>query len=87
MTSNGRLIQLVRTLQEKVEEVDTYIHENNLPDPSFDASYPPALVLPPIQDAARKAALEALDELRDHLLGPVGTMYEAVVAVSISYPI
>jgi hypothetical protein len=81
MTSTGRLIQLVGILQEKVGEVDTYIHENDLPDPSFDANYPPVLVLPPSQDAARKAALEALDELRDHLLGPVGTIYEAVANV------
>jgi hypothetical protein len=87
MTSTGRLIQLVRLLQENVEEVDIYIRDNALPDPSFDASYPPVFILPPNQDAARRAALEALDELRHHLLGPVGTIYEAVAGVRISNPI
>ena len=69
----------------KVKDVDSYIHENNLPDPSFDASYSPVLQLPPKVDASRKAALEALDELRDHLLGPMGSIVEAVTSVRFSF--
>ena len=81
MTSSGRSLQLSELLQAKVKDVDSYIRENNLPDPSFDESYQPVLDLPPNVDAARKAALEALDELRDHLLGPTGAIYEAVTSV------
>jgi hypothetical protein len=80
-SSSGRLLQLTALLQAKVKDVDTYIHENNLPDPSFEADYPPVLDLPPNVDASRKAALEALDELRDHLLGPMGCIFEAVTGV------
>lgn len=81
MTSSGRLLQLTELLHTKVKDIDAYICENNLPDPSFDASYRPVLDLPPKVDATRKAALEALDELRDHLLGPTGAIFEAVTSV------
>lgn len=81
MTSCSRLLQLTELLHAKVQDVDNYLRDKNLPDPSFDASYRPVLDLPQDVDAARKAALEALDELRDHLLGPMGVIYEAVTSV------
>jgi len=81
MGSMRQLIQLTELIQAKVKDVDRYIHENNLPDPSFDSSYPPVLQLPPNVDASRDAALEALDELRNHLLGPLGSIVEAVTSV------
>ncbi|ORY09830.1 S-adenosyl-L-methionine-dependent methyltransferase [Clohesyomyces aquaticus] len=80
MASDGRLIQLTELLSTKVKAVHIYIRENNLPDPSFDASYPPVFDLPLDVDVARKAALEALDELRSHLLGPLGTISESVTS-------
>ncbi|KAJ4402466.1 hypothetical protein N0V91_007180 [Didymella pomorum] len=72
MAVGSVLLELTGIIQEKSAEVDKFIRERGLPQPSFDHSYPPILKLSPEADAARQAALEAIDELRCHLLGPLG---------------
>jgi hypothetical protein len=82
MASEGRLMKLCAFIHDNVAKVDACIKEKNLPEPSFDASCPPVLNLPSEVDDARNKALEALDELRDHLLGPVGVVMSSVMNVS-----
>jgi hypothetical protein len=74
MAVGSVLLELTGIIQEKSAEVDKFIRERGLPQPSFDHSYPPILKLSPEADAARQAALEAIDELRCHLLGPLGVI-------------
>lgn len=81
MGSNRRLLQLSSLIQENTAKVDAYIKSSGLPEPSFEASCPPILDLSPEADAARNAALEALDELRDHLLSPLGMITGAIAEV------
>lgn len=80
--STSRLLELASIISDKTKEVDTYIHDNGLPPPSFDPSYPPVLDLQGDVGAARAAALEAIEELKAHLLGPVGKIYEDAVHAS-----
>jgi hypothetical protein len=81
MASHRRLIQLSSLVQENVAKVDRFIESNGLPEPSFEASCPPTLALSPEADVARNTALEALDELRQHLLGPVRAVVDEVMQV------
>ncbi|KAF2993168.1 hypothetical protein E8E13_000504 [Curvularia kusanoi] len=76
------LLQLTNTIHQRTAQVDAYIQANGLPEPSFDPSYPPILRLSPEIDAARNAALEAIDELRAHLLGPLGLVMEHIGEMS-----
>jgi hypothetical protein len=72
MAADSVLLELSRLIQDRTAEVDEFIRESGLPQPSFDHSYPPVLKLSAEADVARQAALEAIDELRCHLLGPLG---------------
>jgi hypothetical protein len=82
MTSSRRLLQLSALVQDNTSAIDTYIENAGLPQPSFDPSGPMAWDLPPNIDAARNTALEALDELREHLLGPTQNIASRVVDVN-----
>ncbi|KAH7386754.1 O-methyltransferase-domain-containing protein [Phaeosphaeria sp. MPI-PUGE-AT-0046c] len=79
MTSNRRLVQLSTLVQENTAAVDAYVEKAGLPEPSFEPSAPLAWDLPPDIDTSRNAALEALDELREHLLGPTQNIVSRVV--------
>lgn len=81
MASQRRLIQLSSLIHENVAKVDQCIVSGGLPEPSFEASCPPILALTPEADVARNTALEALDELRQHLLGPVRAVVDEVMQV------
>lgn len=83
MASSRVLLELTNTIQQNTVKVDDFIIANGLPEPSFDASYPPVLPLSPEVEAARDAALEALDELRAHLMGPLGTVLHHIGEVTI----
>lgn len=80
MNSPSRLLELTEIITQRTREVDSYIANNNLPSPTFDPSYPPVLDLGDA-DGARLAAIEAIDELRAHLLGPMGSIYDRVIEV------
>jgi hypothetical protein len=86
MTANRRLEQLSKLVQENTSTVDAYIEKKGIPEPSFAPSAPLAWTLPPEIDSARNAALEALDELREHLLGPTQNIVARVVDVSPCHP-
>jgi hypothetical protein len=87
MTSERRLLQLSTLIHENTVIVDSYIKENKVPEPSFGPSCPPVLELSHEADLARKAVLEALDELREHLLGPVGSVIHNITDVSSKRPL
>ncbi|KAH7122653.1 S-adenosyl-L-methionine-dependent methyltransferase [Dendryphion nanum] len=78
MGSPSRLLELTAIIQDKTKEIDSYIRKHELPSPSFDPSYPPVFNLGD-SEAARFAAIEAIDELKAHLLGPLGSLYDPVV--------
>lgn len=86
MVAHSVLLQLTNTIQEKTAEVNEFIRDNGLPEPSFDHTYPPMLKLSTEADAARSAALEAIDELRCHLLGPLGMIMHHTSEVYRSNP-
>lgn len=66
-----RLSVLSRLVSENVALLESCIHSNDLPSPSFDASIPPLPV--PFVDAeaesARNILIEAASELKDLLGG------------------
>lgn len=74
MAADSVLNSLTRIIQQRTSEVDKFIRDSGLPQPSFDHNYPPILKLSAEANAARQAALEAIDELRCHLLGPLGVI-------------
>jgi hypothetical protein len=80
-----RLLQLSTLVQDNTSAIDAYIENAGLPQPSFDSSAPLVWDLPPEIDAARNTALEALDELREHLLGPTQNVVSRVVDVNHSH--
>jgi hypothetical protein len=82
MASNRRLLQLSTLVHDNTSAIDAYIENAGLPQPSFDPSTPLAWDLPPDIDAARNTALEAVDELREHLLGPTQNVVSRVVDVN-----
>lgn len=84
MSSNRRLVALAQSIAQNTATVDAYIEEKGLPEPSYDETCPPVIEYPPDVDEARRTALEALDELRDHLMGPLGTLNNLVQGVSLS---
>jgi hypothetical protein len=61
--------------------VDEFSISNNLPSPSFDASTPPDLPLPPYVTEAKEAALEAMDELQALLLGPMPKIFHDLIHI------
>ncbi|KAF2111944.1 O-methyltransferase-domain-containing protein [Lophiotrema nucula] len=78
MAQSSRIVELAALINDKTKQVDTYLRDNNLPSPSFDPSYPPVQALPKEIDFAREAALGALDELQQHLLGPAHHLYRTM---------
>lgn len=70
---SSRIIELAQLIASQTAIVDSHIHENNLPQPSFDPDGP----IEPIQKSttevenARTKAVEATIELRQLLEGSV----------------
>lgn len=83
MSSQSRLLALCARIQESVTKVAEAIEKNDITEPSYDTTCPPVLDLPSEADNARHSALESLDELRDHLLGPVGALLDDFIGVSL----
>ncbi|KAJ8113015.1 hypothetical protein ONZ43_g5254 [Nemania bipapillata] len=54
--------------------IASYLDQNSLPHPSFDADGPLTLNLPPQAERARSTAVDALQELLDLLQGPIACM-------------
>jgi len=63
-------MELASIIHEHTSKVDAYHASQNLPTPSFDASYPARLSLPLDIQNSQEAVLEASDELTALMLGP-----------------
>jgi hypothetical protein len=64
------IAELAATVAQHTQAIDTYLAENNLPYPSFDADGPADLGLPPDLELSRAIVLQASQELNDLLQGP-----------------
>ena len=63
--------ELAASITEHTLKIEAYIQSQNLPSPSFATSTPLKHSFPPHIKASQDAVLEATDELRAHVLGPV----------------
>lgn len=69
-SSQSRVAELAATVAQNTQLIDSYLADKDLPYPSFDATGPTDLGLPPDLDEARVAVLQATQELNDLLQGP-----------------
>lgn len=67
-----QIVQLANQLVRNVNDLNTYLQSNDLPQPSFNVDGPIELGTQsaPDVEAARISAIEATMELQDLLLGP-----------------
>ena len=65
------IVELASTITDHTARIDAYLKSQNIPSPSFDPSTSPRFSLPPHLALSQNAILEATDELRAHVLGPV----------------
>jgi hypothetical protein len=88
--SSSRIIVLATIIEQNTRKVDDYLREEGLPSPSFEATNPPDLPLPPPITEAKQAVLEAMDELEALMLGPMPKIFNDLiikVIMSISHVI
>ncbi|KAL9621055.1 MAG: hypothetical protein Q9160_004440 [Pyrenula sp. 1 TL-2023] len=69
--SSRSIVELAAVIQANTGKVFEDLKSQGIAPPSFDVSSPPVLNLSTKAIAAQKDALEALDELRVHLMGPL----------------
>jgi hypothetical protein len=84
-SSSNRIVELSALIHENTIKVDEFMTANGLPTPSFDISQPPVLPLPHHIDALRKAVIDASDELKTLMLGPLPALIDNRVRFSRSY--
>lgn len=77
--SQSRIAELASAVAQHTQRVDSYLTENNLPQPSFDANGPVHLRLPADIEKSRIAALQASQELNDLLRGPRELIFDLEV--------
>lgn len=71
MSSNpSRVAELAAVVASHTKQIDDYLAEKGLPQPSFDANGPADLQLPPQLEQSRAVVLQATQELNDLLQGP-----------------
>ncbi|KAI1085095.1 putative O-methyltransferase [Whalleya microplaca] len=66
----SRIAELAASISTHTQRIDSYLYENKMPFPSFDADGPIDLGLPPNLERSRNIVLEASQELNDLLQGP-----------------
>lgn len=69
--STSRITVLAKVIEGNTRKVDDLLQEQGLPSPSFNATNPPDLPLPPHIKDAKDGVLEAMDELEALMLGPM----------------
>jgi hypothetical protein len=69
-SSPSRIAKLAAVVASHTKQIDDYLAEKALPEPSFDANGPVDLQLPPQLEQARAIVLQATQELNDLLQGP-----------------
>ncbi|KAL6704153.1 hypothetical protein ACN47E_008713 [Coniothyrium glycines] len=66
----SRIAELAAAVASHTKQIDEYLAEKGLPQPSFAADGPADLQLPPPLEQARAVVLQATQELNDLLQGP-----------------
>lgn len=79
----SRMAELALLIATNTANIDTYLASKGLPTPSFDASQPAHLLNDNKVAAARRAVLEATDELHALMLGPIGILTSPPVRASL----
>jgi len=69
-SSPSRIAELSALVASHTKQIDDYLAKEGLPQPTFDASGPADLHLPPQLEKARVAVIQATQELNDLLQGP-----------------
>ncbi|KAK4213823.1 O-methyltransferase, family 2 [Rhypophila decipiens] len=73
-----RTVQLASSILEHTTILESFLHENGLPSPSFDPGTPPKLPLSPEVEKSLEMALSSLDELTALLMGPMGWLLNQI---------
>ncbi|PYI15624.1 hypothetical protein BO99DRAFT_245893 [Aspergillus violaceofuscus CBS 115571] len=66
----SRIESLATTIADSAQQLRTLLAQYEIDEPSFAATCPPSLALPPPVEAARNALLHAACEIQDLLLDP-----------------
>ena len=78
----SRMAELALLIATNTANIDTHLASKGLPTPSFDANQPAHLLNDNELAAARRAVLEATDELHALMLGPIGILTSPPVRAS-----
>jgi hypothetical protein len=85
--STLKIQQLAELIRDRTNSLGSYLVENKLPAPSFDADGPPAFPIPASETSledSRLEVIEALDELRALMMGPKEYLLSFSVTMSAS---
>jgi hypothetical protein len=82
MSSSRSLKELASVIQARVDTLDEALKATNAPQPTLDINGPPALMVPPQFEDTKEDLLEALDELRTLIIGPVANVFSRSNTVS-----
>jgi len=82
MANSNRITALSSIIASNSSKIDSFLVANNLPTPSFDVDVPPYMLLHPEIAGARKAILEATDEMTSLVSGPIGILTNQTTFVS-----
>ena len=80
MAPTRSLLELASTIQARTAAIQDALKSGGLPAPTFESGGPPMLMLPAANEEDRSALLEALDEMRALVMGPL--TYTALSAAS-----
>lgn len=75
-SSPSRIAELAAVVASHTKQIDDYLTQNGLPQPSFDANGPAELQLPPNLEQARAVVIQASQELNDLLKGPRELLFD-----------
>ena len=80
--SDMKITELTALLSDKIKVYSDYLESQGAPLPSHDISNSGHVALPENVAAAKTAAIEATQNLRDHLLSPTEYVFAASIDVS-----
>ena len=78
--STDRITELAAIVSRNTEQISSYLGQHSLAPPSFDADAP--LDLPEVLRSARKAVVEATEELKSLMQGPKEAIKSETVSPS-----
>ncbi len=71
MASTSRIVELASAIQAHTADIDSYLRSQGLSSPDWDLDTPPTVLLSDAAQASQNALLEAMEELKALVLGPV----------------